>query len=405
MDRAKPLLYGSAYALYAHFALQLVAGGLLATVYKGDAAHAHATTATLHQGVWATLQAFHYWGSFVLIIHSFLHLGAVTWAGWYAGKEAKGYWAALALAGMALGFQVSGNALSWDRHGVQTAAVEGAIANRVPVVGAAISKQMLGGDELTSKTLPIWYDAHRIDLTIVLIVVLIVGLQLPKQKFPKWTAVLSIAAALVLAVLVAAPFGTAATPDDYGRFDAKPSWYTAPMHGLLVWGDRIMAGGGWLGAALVPGLIAAGFVGLAALKKPKPGLARGFLLGVAALGIVATLTSGGEVAALTGTRDPRVRVAAVTPPAAERVQDKAMAAQGKTLFAAQGCESCHGKDGLKGVGGPSLKDVWKEHPEAEFYEKYVQNPAAMEKGSTMPAYPQLKKEELRQLAEFLRFPR
>lgn len=404
MDRPKPILYGSAYALYAHFALQLVVGGLLATVYRGDAAQAHATTASLHQGLWAVLQGFHYWGSFVLIIHSVLHLAAVTWAGWYAGKEKKSYWAALVLAGLALGFQVSGNVLSWDRHGVQTAAVEGAIANRVPVAGALVSKTMLGGTELSDKTLPIWYNAHRIDLALVLVVVLIVGLQLPKAKVPKWSIAASALAALCLAILVAAPFGTAATADDYGRFDAKPSWYTAPMHGMLVWGDRLITGGGWIGAALIPGLFGAAMFGLGFLKKPKPALARGLLLGFALLGVVATMTSGGEVAALTGTRDPRLRVAA-TPTSAERVQDKATAALGKKLFAAQGCEGCHGQDGLKGVSGPSLKDLWKEHPEPDFYEKYVKNPASVEAGSTMPAYPNLKQEELRQLAEFLRFAR
>jgi len=404
VDRAKPLLYGSAYALYAHFALQLVAGGLLATVYRGSASEAHATTATLHQGAWAILQGFHYWGSFVLIIHSVLHLGAVTWAGWYAGKEKKGYFTALILAGLALGFQVSGNALSWDRHGVQTAAVEGAIANRIPVMGAMASKTMLGGTELSDKTLPLWYDAHRIGLAIVLVVALIIGLQLPKQKVPTWTVALSALAALALAVLLAAPFGTAATPDDYGRFDAKPSWYTAPMHGLLVWGDRLMTGGGWIGAALVPGLIGAAMVGLGFLKKPKPAVARGLLAGFALLGLLATITSGGEVASLTGTRDPKVRVAAV-PPAVAQVQDKVMAAKGKALFAAQGCAGCHGQDGLKGTTGPSLKDLWKEQPEASYYERYVKNPASVQPGSTMPAYSNLKQEELRQLAEFLRFAR
>ncbi len=404
MDRAKPILYGSAYALYAHFALQLVAGGLLSTVYRGSIAEAHATTATLHQGAWAILQGFHYWGSFVLILHSVLHLGAVTWAGWYAGKEKKAYYTALVLTGLAFGFQVSGNVLSWDRHGVQTAAVEGAIANRVPVMGSLVSKTMLGGTELSEKTLPLWYNAHRIGLTLVLVVVLIVALLAPKPKFPKWTATLSALAALGLAILVAAPFGTAATADDYGRFDAKPSWYTAPMHGLLVWGDRLIPGGGWIGAALLPGLFGAAMVGLGLLKKPKPAMARGFLLGVALIGVVATLTSGGEVASLTGTRDPRVRVAA-TPSSTKQVQDKVLAAKGKVLFAAQGCEGCHGQDGLKGVSGPSLKDLWKEHPEPDFYEKYVKNPASVEAGSTMPAYPGLKQEELRQLAEFLRFAR
>lgn len=394
----------SALALYAHFALQLVAGGLLATVYRADVASAHATTAQLHEGGWRVLQAFHYWGSAVMLVHAALHFAAVTWAGWYR-TQTRAYLAALALAGLSLGFQLTGNALPWDRHGAQTASVEGAIAARVPVVGPLAARTMLGGDEVGARTLDVWWKVHLLALPILLVAAIVVGLALPRREgAKKWSLALPAALALFFALVVASPLGSPATSADYGRFDAKPSWYTVPMHGLLVWGDRLVPGGGWIGAALVPALVGAVLVALALVRKASPKAGRVVLLGFGGLGFVATITSGGEFAPLVGTRDPRVRPTLVAK-GGPGVQDKALAAQGRTTFAATGCNGCHGTDGLKGVGGPSLKDVGREHSDADYYMRYVKNPQAVEKGSTMPAYPNLKPEELRAIAEFLRFPR
>ena len=404
VDRPSPTLTASAFALYAHFALQLLAGGLLATVYRADPATAHASAARLHEGGWRLLQAFHYWGSAVLLVHSALHLAAVTWAGWYRGRQVRAYLAALGLAALSLGFQLTGNLLPWDRHGVQTAGVESAIASRVPLVGPTVGHIMLGGDEVGARTLGVWWAAHWLLLPLVLLAALGLGFAAPRAKIKRWVPALSALVALVLAAAVTAPLGSAATAADYGRFDAKPSWYTVPMHGLLVWGDRAISGGGWLGAAVVPTLFAAALLGLALYRKASPKAGRAVLLLFGGAGLLAALTSGGEYAPLVGTRDPVLRPTVARKTGAAP-QDRGLAARGRTVFAAQGCNGCHGADGLKGVGGPSLKDVGREHPDADYYIRYVRNPQSVEKGSTMPAYPNLKGDELAALAEFLRFPR
>ena len=121
-------------------------------------------------------------------------------------------------------------------------------------------------------------------------------------------------------------------------------------------------------------------------------------------GLVAAITSGGEFAPLVGTRDPRV-VPVVAKGKPQGTQDVALAAKGRTLFTGQGCNGCHGQDGLKAMGGPSLKNVGQEHPDVDYYVRYVANPQSVDKGSTMPAYPNLKSDELQALAEFLRYPR
>ena len=403
MDRPKPFLAASALALYVHFGLQLVAGALLATVYRADPAQAHATAATLHSGLWRFVQGFHYWGSAVLIVQSVVHLAAVTWDGWYR-TQVRVYLAAIAMAALALGFQISGNALPWDRHGVQTAGVESAIAARVPVVGLSVARVMNGGDEPGPQTLGVWWTAHWLLLPVTLVIAVLVGLALPARKGVKWPLALPALVALLLALVQPSPFGSAATTADYGRFDAKPSWYTIPMHGLLVWGDRLVPNGGWIGTALVPLLLGVALLALPFFKRKGSGAGRAVLLGFGGLGIVAAITAGGAFAPLTGTRDPRaVPVAAIGTTQGKR--DAALAAKGKVVFAATGCNGCHGEDGLKAISGPSLKNVGREHSDAEYYVRYIANPQSVDKGSTMPAYPNLKRDQLLALAEFLRFPR
>ena len=397
MDRPKPFLSLSALALTVHFCLQLVAGVVLHTVYRADLAQAHSTTQALHDGPLRFLQAFHYWGSAVLIVQSALHLAAVTWAGWYRGPNVRGYVAALGFAALAFAFQVTGNVLPADRHGVQTAAVEGSIAARVPSIGPSLANAVLGGSEFSGRTLTLWHIAHAYLFPIALILVALCGLGVvARSKGPRWPALFPAALALALALFVASPLGSLATEADYGSYDAKPSWYTTPMHGFLVLG-------GWLGAMGVPALFG---LALAAFPiwKPKLGTARTILVAFGFIGLVATVLSGGESASLVGTRDPKE--AGPTVVQKERgSQDEPLAAKGKALFAVQGCNACHGKDGLQAIGGPSLANVWKTHPEAEYYERYVRDPQSVKKGSTMPAYGNLTPEELRALAEFLRFAR
>lgn len=396
MDRSKAILSASALALYVHFALQLVAGGALATAYGPE--RGHAATAALHQGGWAVVQGFHYWGSAVMIVHSVLHLAAVTWAGGYREPRARGYWAALVLAGLSFAFQLTGNLLPVDRHGVQTAAIEGSIAARVPGVGPTVSRLMLGGDEASVRTVALWYDLHRIGLPILLALALGLAWGAIRKEDARWPIVLPALGALALALAVASPFGTAAGTGDYSAYSAKPSWYTAPMHGLLVWG-------GWLGAMAFPAIVGLGLALLPALK-PREGVVRGGLAVLGGILLVAAGVSGGESAPLVGTRDPAALVVAKPLVGAAAKKDPARAAAGKALFAAQGCNGCHGQDGLKGGGGgPSLANVWKAHADADYYVRYIRDPKSVEKGSTMPAYGNLKKEELLALAEFLRFAR
>jgi mono/diheme cytochrome c family protein len=208
---------------------------------------------------------------------------------------------------------------------------------------------------------------------------------------------------LILAALVQAPLGSAAMPDDYARFDAAPSWYTLPAHGLLVVFDQIAPGLGWVGAMVLPLLAGFFLIGIAATEADL----RTARIGMSAMAVIfglPTLTVLNRAAPLIGTRDPAGDAVPNAPVAAPDVQNASLAAKGRTAFNAGPCAGCHGKDGVGTPGGPSLIRSHVRHPEAEYYIKYITNPKSVKPTSTMPAFPNTKKEELDAIAEFLRFP-
>ena len=57
------------------------------------------------------------------------------------------------------------------------------------------------------------------------------------------------AVAVALAQLVASPTGAAATATDFSSYEAKVSWYTWPMHGLLKAFESLSPSLGWIGSS------------------------------------------------------------------------------------------------------------------------------------------------------------
>jgi mono/diheme cytochrome c family protein len=396
----------SGVGLAAQFLLQMFLGILMSLSYSPAIPAAHRYVAQMRlDPFWAFVQRLHYWGSALLIVHAGLHLAAILWAGRTSGDHRARYLASLGMFGLALAYQITGNVLPYDRHGVQTAAIEGSIAARVPGVGPAASRLIMGGDGFSVATMELWYALHRFVLPVALLAVLLMAAREYRAKrdvrFDVRLAAVPILALVLFAGFVASPFGSVATAADARGYDALPSWYTYPAHLLLAAGQKAVPNGGWIGAILLPGLI--GFAMVLLAWKPVPPAITRYAMGAAAvLLLVGGLTSPSRFASLTGTRDP-VGVKSVVVEKA-KPQDPILAAKGKVAFDAVGCAGCHGANGKASDGGPRLTDIHKEHSDADFYIRYIKNPTSVKASSTMPAFPDLKKEELSALAEFLRYP-
>jgi mono/diheme cytochrome c family protein len=372
------LLATSAGALLIEFVLQTLAGWYLNRAYIPDPKHAHDTMqAILGATPHSQIAGFHYWGGAFFIVHSFLHLCLMLFTGWYRPPHHWRWIGAVAIFGCAMLFQLTGNLLPFDQHGVQTAAIESGIAASMPG-GQAIASLIMGGEpSFNANTLPTWYMAHRF---------------------------------LIPLALILGSIGAVAT--HYRRGDVKTYWIPAALLALVLHGSLEAFGKlgpslGWIGTGLIPGLFAVFLIAAPMLSKrvANAGIQLGFvafLVYFLAVGVA----FGGGFAPLTGTRDP---VVAVDEPSENPNQvkpvDDVLAEKGRLAFNRVGCAGCHGTDGLKASGGPKLDQVHKEHSDAEWYIEFIKNPKSKKPTSTMPGYPNLSAEELSSIAEFLRKPR
>jgi mono/diheme cytochrome c family protein len=384
---------------------QIAVGIALGTRYISTTGGAHKSVQNLHfDPTFGILQGFHYWASAVLIVVSGLAVAAGLWSGSYIHKSQTQFVSNVFLFVFAIAFQLTGNILPWDRHAVQTAAIEGSIAGRVPGIGRPLMEAMLGGKGVSQETLTLWYDLHRIvlpGLFVVLAIVLISSYMKEREGEPNWAAAAGgLAIAFLTSFVLRSPLGSAATAADAGKFDALASWYTLPAHAMLVWTDGLMRSGGWLGAVLLPGAIFAAILGIGVLKVSQQ-VAQWFLVGATLLFSGITLLHGGQPAPLTGKRDP---ASIATIAKQNDIKDPQLAAMGRRVFNSNSCVACHGQDGKIGTTGPSLAESYKKRSDIFYYVTYIKNPKEIKPGSTMPGFPTLKPEELRALAEFLRFP-
>jgi len=399
--RATSLSAGIFLSIVGQLLFQLAAGIVLSLRYSADILTAHGAAVQLHSGAIGYLQAIHYWGSALLILESGLFLFYLAWQGRYRNGDRWQFWSCALVFLCAYGFQVSGNVLPMDKHGVETVVVETGIMARLPVVGSALKDLALQGNQFGAGTLHLWYSAHWL-LAVLALLAIGLAYRARREEQSEVSNRFAFGVVTLLPLVVAAgvrsPLGSAATSDDFGEFGARVSWYTWPLHGALSMTDRLGNGFGWIGAMLVPALALIFVLALPWLgMRLKPVGARvGLSLIVLFFG-VAALGFGGSFAPLTGTRDPIV-VASTGP---TKPFDLAAEARGLKLIQAQGCENCHGKN-LVGDSGPALNKEGHKHSDAAFFVKYIHAPTSVDPQSTMPPFPQLTQSELADIAEYLR---
>lgn len=402
-----PWARGSGIALGVLVLVQIGLGFLLNTAYTPTPEGAHSSVQALRDDTYrGFLQNFHYWGSAWLIVHSFLHVFLLLLSGAYLRISKLAWIASVALFGSSFLMQVTGNLLPFDRHDVQTAVIEGGIAAGIPALGDFSAKTVLQGDKFGPETLSAWHSVHfwlMIPLALAALVCLFgFGAAAKKRSAASFMWLLPIVGIAALSALFSAPFGAAATAADYGAFDARPSWYTLPMHGALNAFDSLSSGLGWIGTALLPGLL-----GLFLLLAPWIGKRFDWLartvptLIVLAYGVFAVLFGGTPAPAWglqdvpeTKAADGSLNVTAI---------DEAKAMKGFELAKAN-C-ACHGPE-LRGTAqAPNLHQMFRRQSDAAWFVKFVKNPRSMKPSSTMPALTHLSDSELATIAEWLRKPK
>jgi ubiquinol-cytochrome c reductase cytochrome b subunit len=153
-------VFGSAALVV--FILQFVTGILLALVYVPSGAEAWSSLQALNHAVtlgWF-IRAMHGWGSNFMVAIVLIHMVQVFLFGAYKFPRELTWILGVFLLLMTLGMAFSGQVLRFDQDAYWGLGIGASIASRVPILGPAIVKLMLGGPIIAGATLSRFFTLH-----------------------------------------------------------------------------------------------------------------------------------------------------------------------------------------------------------------------------------------------------
>ena len=153
-------VFGSAALVV--FMLQMVTGILLALIYVPSAGEAWSSLQALNHDVtlgWF-IRSLHGWGSNFMVALVLIHMTQVFLFGAYKFPRELTWILGVFLLLMTLGMAFSGQVLRFDQDAYWGLGIGASIASRVPIVGPAIVKLMLGGPIIAGATLSRFFTLH-----------------------------------------------------------------------------------------------------------------------------------------------------------------------------------------------------------------------------------------------------
>jgi ubiquinol-cytochrome c reductase cytochrome b subunit len=333
------------------------------------------------------LRGLHFHGASAMVIVTGLHLVQTALYGAYKKPRELVWWLGILLMIAILAWAVTGYVLRWDQAGYWANKVEIGIAAATPVIGGAIRKIALGGNDYGNLTLTRFYTLHVLLLPAVVGALTWAHAALARKlgptpikdrdrpavpRWPEQTLRNAIAIAMVLTVLmvyVVAVHGVelAAPADPSQAFDARPLWYFRWLFELRDLSGRAEK----LVALLTPAVVAGILIALPLVDREPTRAPRRRLPYLATLAALLTVICALTVASYAGDAHDG-ELAKRTAKAAERAQlarklarDNGVPATGaadvfmtapmakaRALFAAR-CKGCHDA-GSKDRKGPII---------------------------------------------------
>src|SRR6266436_4243523 len=153
-------VFGS--AAFVLLMLQIVTGVLLALVYVPSAGQAWNSLNVLNHQLtlgWF-LRAMHGWGSNFMVAVVLIHMAQVFLFGAYKFPRELTWILGVFLLLMTLGMAFTGQVLRFDQDAYWGLGIGASIASRVPIVGPAVVKLMLGGPIIAAATLSRFFALH-----------------------------------------------------------------------------------------------------------------------------------------------------------------------------------------------------------------------------------------------------
>jgi len=391
------------------FVQQVVLGILLATYYSASATDAWASTAYLNDQVTAGwfLRGLHHHGSSAMVIVVALHFAQTALAGAYKRPRELNWLIGLAMAGLVLGFALTGYLLPWDQKGYWATQVATGIMGSVPG-GEPLRVMLQGGNEYGNLTLTRFYALHVFVLPIGLATLLGAHLalfrkhgvtppELPKEELDRkmqrfypsqllWDVMAMAVTAVALVLVTVKTHGAElfAPAQPASNFVARPEWYFLFLFQLLKYFEgplQIVA------TVIIPGAVTTFLVALPFIDKVgsrRAGERMPFLAGIAVvMAAVTTLTTlalaedaknqkyqkGLTAAHVEADRARELAKAGVLPAGGDAVflNDPQVATRG--MFK-EHCETCHTLDGVGGEEAPNLT----HYKSREWLSAVIRNP-------------------------------
>jgi ubiquinol-cytochrome c reductase cytochrome b subunit len=342
-----------------------------------------------------------------------------------------------------LGMAFTGYLLPWDQKAYFATTVGTNILSEVPWVGSALKRLLRGGTEMGTLTLSRFFVLHVFLIPACIFAFVAthvyafrkagaagpvgedpVSPRLPAETFyPKQLvmdmgfAMLIIVALGFMASLWPMELGPKADPSDT-QFLPRPEWYYIPVFQYLKYWHGSTA---MLGILVIPGILGLLLVGLPFFdhslerrpwKRPiSVGLFTIILVALGVLGIVShreDMHNPGVAAQLKKQQEDtaefmKAKFEPELSGAALAAQNTALAnpaaSKGKTIFEGQGCNACHGDNGVGTAAAPKLIGVGGKYDSSQL-ESLLRKPTEKMAAGGMPPV-DLKNEEMESLIAYL----
>lgn len=248
MVQSPSFAYVAGWVLVMLLVLQAVTGAALAAFYAPTTTDAWASVAYMQDQMNAgwLIRGLHHHGASALVIVAGIHLAQTALYGAYKKPRELVWWLGIVLLLLVLAFAITGYVLRWDQAGYWANQVEVGIAAGTPVVGDAMKKLLIGGNDYGNLTLTRFYALHVAVLPALVTLLVVVHIRLSRRhgatphwkrstaaavaRWPLQTFRNAVGMAVAFAILLAYTVSThgadlAAPADPTAAFDARPLWY------------------------------------------------------------------------------------------------------------------------------------------------------------------------------------
>jgi quinol-cytochrome oxidoreductase complex cytochrome b subunit len=238
--------------------IQFITGLLLRFIYEPFPGRAYESIIHLQNNILfgQLIRNMHHWSGMLLIIIVFLHLLRTYFTGAFHGKRQFNWVLGVVLLFLVLFSNFTGYLLPWDQLSYWAITVSTNMLEYIPLIGLGIKEIILGGNEVGSPTIIIFYNLHTGIFPILIIILMVFhfwrvrkagGVVVPADEKEKnlvptipnlvakefIAALILIASILLFSVILNAPLLDIANPD-FSPNPAKAPWYFMGIQELML---------------------------------------------------------------------------------------------------------------------------------------------------------------------------